>query len=152
MSTTKHTNVVTLSRDWKEQLDLDDLNAAVKKVRKACGGDAQFSDKVVNTGGDDYCTLVWPSSIKLRKVSEDVSDILGFTDKIHLDKSGKFWFKFDEEYGLKSKKWFNEKDARIWIDGIAAAEDLEWAIERKTLDPHDAVEWSVLIDAAKALA
>lgn len=131
-------------RDWKERLGSKELIKKLKQVEKAAGEEAQVSEDVCATEDDSIVTCIWPVSIDIapRSISGDVCDVFGWCDKIHIDKEGKLWFRFEEQYGLKTDKWLSQEDAVVWIEGLGCADELQ----------HDGVHATELASFKRAVA
>jgi len=148
----KTVNFVTIMRDWKEPLRAKDVVRAVNKIVAATKRDAQVSDDICDRGDDSITTCIWPIDINRDRIREDVVDVFGWTDEIHIDSLGDLWFRFKDfgyglKYGLSTDKWLNEDEAVIWMEGLMAAEEFVSG----SVSKDERARFKELIEKAKAL-
>lgn len=126
----KTINFIALSRDWKQSLKASELVEALRKVEKTIGGEAQVREDMCVRGDDCITTCIFPANIHVEGlVKEDVVDVFGWTDRIHIANDGKLFFQFEDtncgkKHGLTTDKWLSEEEAVTWITGLMAAEDI----------------------------
>lgn len=147
------TNFIALSRDWKQALGSKELIAALRKVEKAIGGEAQVREDMCERGDDAITACIFPANINREHlIKEDVVDVFGWTDEIHIDSDGNLWFHFKDfgyglKYGLSTDKWLNEKDACAWVQGLGCAEEMvDGSVHKSELQ-----DFLSVIERAKAL-
>lgn len=144
-------NIKFYSCDWKEHIPAQTLAKMIKDVYEATEVFPEVfpkvSDSVVKNCDDSVITAVWPGHIKLR-AGEDVAEIIGYYHKAHITDDGKLFFTFKPESGMKSSRWFNVKDALVWIEGINCASELK----RGNVSEDELERFKEAIAKAKVLA
>jgi len=129
---TKIANIFWNSRDWKQSIDTKWLNKAMKAVSAMRHGVQMFDGSdAVQSGDDSISTIVCPSNVQWKPLSEDTSDLLGYCSEIHATTDGTLSFKFPKQAGIPATDWLDEKAAQAHIVKIQEEDERLWELQQK---------------------
>jgi hypothetical protein len=108
------------------------MQKAMKEVAAlGCAIQVLDGNDAVNTGDDSITTIVCPSNIQWKLLSEDTSDLLGYASEIHATTDGTLSFKFPKQCGIPATDWLDEKAAQAHIVKIQEEDERLWELQQK---------------------